>query len=138
MVLTDHLSRLRNQLPPLLTVTVGPTREADVVRPRQQQRRLTPEQVGQLVAEYLVGDDMKTLATRWQLHRTTVASHLAKAGVELRRQGIADPQLGEAIGLYNERWSCVRLTERYDCNGETVRQRLKTAGVQLRSPWERV
>jgi transposase-like protein len=105
---------------------------------RQHQRRLSPEQIEQLVAAYQAGEDMKTLAARWQLHRTTVAGHLVKAGIELRRQGLPDNRLRDAAQLYSEGWSCARLAERFDCNAETVRQRLKAAGVQLRSPWERV
>lgn len=77
---------------------------------------------------------MNVLAARWHLHRTTVATHLGRAGVGLRRQGVPDELRGEAIGLYADGWSCRRLAERYDCVDETVRQTLKLAGVQLRLP----
>ncbi len=107
------------------------------VRQRQVQRRLTAEQVEQLVCAYQAGASMKELAARWRLHRTTVASQLRLAGVALRRQGIPAEQLGEAVRLYVEGWSCQRLAERYRCDDETVRQALKRAGVTLRRPWER-
>lgn len=54
------------------------------------QRRLTPGQAVQLVAEYQDGASMKDLAAKWQLHRTTVAACLRRADVELRRQGVRD------------------------------------------------
>jgi transposase-like protein len=129
------LTRLAKDLPPLLRRR--PRRPA-VAKLRQTQRRLTPEQAQQLVAEYRGGDDMKALADRWGLHRTTVAGHLRVAGVKLRRQGIPQERLDEAVRLYGEGWSCQRLAERYDCDDETVRQALKQAGVRMRAPWERL
>lgn len=95
------------------------------VRQRQAQRRLTPEQMAQLAAEYEAGDSMKALAARWQLHRTTVAEHLRRAGVKLRRLGIPPERVVEVAQLYVEGWSCQRLAERYGCDDETVRQALK-------------
>jgi hypothetical protein len=60
-------------------------------RQRQAQRRLTAEQTQQLVAAYEGGASMKELATRWGMHRTTVAAQLRQAGTPLRRQGIPWP-----------------------------------------------
>ncbi len=137
VVLTDHLSRLRNQLPPVLTVT-DELETRPVSKPRLPQRRLTPPEIHQLLAEYQSGDSMKTLATRWGVHRTTVAGHLRRGDVHLRRQGVPDDDLAEAARLYGEGWSCLRLADRYDCAGETIRQALIQAGTQLRAPWERV
>jgi uncharacterized protein (DUF433 family) len=105
---------------------------------RQVQRRLTPEQVEQLVARYRAGDNMQELARNWRLHRTTIAEHLRRAGVPVRQRGIPHDRLDEAVLLYAEGWSCLRLAERYDCDNETVRQTLKRAGVMLRQPWERI
>lgn len=80
---------------------------------------------------------MTVLSERWRLHRTTVAVHLRRAGVELRRQGIPPDQLDQTVHLYGAGWSLQRLAERYDCDDETVRQALKRFGVRLRAPWER-
>ena len=71
------------------------------------------------------------------MHRTTVAAQLREASVQLRRQGVPDDLLDEAIRLYNDGWSCQRLAERYGCNATTVWKVLKQAGVRLRTPWER-
>jgi DNA-directed RNA polymerase specialized sigma24 family protein len=132
-----RVRRLARALPDLLAAREDrPSVEADR-RERQPQRRLTPEQVEQLVQEYEAGDDMRALAGRWGLHRLTVAGHLRRAGVELRRQGLSDKQLAEAGRLYGEGWSLQRLAERYGCDDETMRTYLKRAGVQMRRPWER-
>jgi hypothetical protein len=42
---------------------------------------------------------MLVLAKRWRLHRTTVAEHLRRAGVEIRQRGIPLEKLDEAIRL---------------------------------------
>ncbi len=139
VVLTASFSSLPNRLSRLLLVTgVRQAQARPDAQRRQQQRRLTAAEVVQLVIEYQAGADMNVLAARWQLHRATVATHLAQAGVSTRRQGIPDTRVHELVRLYAEGWSCARLAERYDCVDETVRQTLKRAGVKLRTPWERV
>jgi hypothetical protein len=77
-------------------------------RPRQRQRRLSPEDITALITEYLAGADMAGIATRWGVHRGTVARHLQRAGVSLRRQGIPTHRLAEALRLYEEGSSCQR------------------------------
>src|SRR4051794_38221271 len=109
-----HVRRLTVALPDL----AGRRPQRKPARQRQAQRRLTVEQVEQLVADYQAGADMKQLASSWGLHRTTVAAQLRRAGVELRRQGIPEDQLADAIRLYGEGWSLQRLAERYACDDE--------------------
>ncbi len=105
---------------------------------RPIQRRLKADQAAELVAKYQAGADMRELVEQWGIHRTTVAGHLRRAGVELRRQGLSDEQLSEAMRLYGEGWSLQRLAERYCCDAETVRTYLKQTGVRMRQPWERL
>lgn len=126
--------RLAEELPALLRRR---PKRSKPRKSRQVQRRLAPEQVDRLVSQYEAGDDMTELATRWQLHRTTVAGHLRRAGVALRRQGIPPERLGEAVHLYGEGWSLQRLAERYHCDDETVRQALTRTGLSMRPPRER-
>jgi len=128
------ITALARGLPDVLTSSVAldpPSAQ------RQHQRRLIPAEIAQLVAEYQNGHDMQVLARTWGLHRTTVAAHLQRAGVVLRRQGLSPAQTTQAIALYIEGWSCQRLGERFGCSAETVRQDLMRQGVQLRSPWDR-
>ncbi len=89
------------------------------------------------MAEHQAGADMKELAERWSVHRTTVAGQLRRAGVALRRQGLSYEHLREAVRLYGEGWSLHRLSQRYECDAETVRTYLSGAGLRMRKPWER-
>jgi uncharacterized protein (DUF433 family) len=129
----ERLRRLADALPALLRRRM----RSKKIRARQVQRRLTPEQVDQLVAEYQAGDSMLQLAKSWRLHRTTVAEHLGRAGIAVRQRGISTERLGDAARLYQDGWSCQRLASHFGCNAETMRQALKQAGVQLRAPWDR-
>lgn len=70
---------------------------------------------------------MKQLAAEFTLHRTTVAAHLKQAAVKLRRQGLTDTDVAVALALHQEGWSYKRLGEKFACDAETVRQRLKSA-----------
>jgi DNA-directed RNA polymerase specialized sigma24 family protein len=130
------VSRLSASQPALLASSTGSEQRLRA-RQRQRQRRLTVEQTQQLIAEYEAGAGIKELAARWDLHRTTVAARLRRAGVQLRRQGVPDTLLNEAIQLYGEGWSCQRLAGRYGCDAETARQTLRRAGVRMRAPWDR-
>ncbi len=128
-----QLRGLARALPALTTLSESPS----VPSARPVQRRLTANQVVELVAEYQAGADMRELAVRWQVHRTTVAGHLRRAGVELRRQGLTEEHLDEAVRLYSEGWSLQRLAERYGCDAETVRSYVRRSGVEMRKPWKR-
>jgi lambda repressor-like predicted transcriptional regulator len=134
---SNHASRLRRLAAALPALLRRRPHRAKPAKQRQTQRRLTPEQVEQLIAGYQGGDDMTVLATRWDLHRTTVAAHLTRAGVELRRQGVPPERIDEASRLYGEGWSLQRLAERFHCDDKTVRQALQRPGVRLQAPWER-
>jgi DNA-directed RNA polymerase specialized sigma24 family protein len=106
-------------------------------RKQQVQRRLTSDQVVQLIGEYEAGNSMLMLAKSWRLHRTTVAEHLRRAGIPVRQRGIPAEMVAEVIRLYEEGWSCQRLGDRYGCDDETVRQSLRRAGITMRKSWER-
>ena len=98
---------------------------------------MPPGEQDELVRSYLAGTLVWEPAARYGVHRTTVAAVLERAGVERRRRGLDAQQVREAARLYRQGWSCQRLAECYGCDDETVRQRLKRAGVKLREPWER-
>ena len=70
--------------------------------------------------------------TRYGLGKGTVLRLLRDAGVSLRAQGQKNIDLDEAITRYEAGWSVAKLGVVYDCDGETVRTALKTAGVVLR------
>jgi len=87
--------------------------------------------------EYQAGDDMRVLAKRWDVHRSTIATHLKRAGICLRRKGLSEAQVIKSIELYAKGWSCQRLAEQFGCDDGTIWQALRRNRVVLRAPWER-
>jgi len=129
----DRLRRLAQELPALLRRRLHRTKTK---KHWQMQRRLKPEQIKRLMAEYEAGDNMLHLAKRWRLHRTTVSDHLRRAGVPVRHRGIPVERLDEVVSLYYEGWSCLRIAKYFGCNAETVRQALIRSGTTLRKRWD--
>jgi len=97
----------------------------------QKQTRLTREQVSELILLHARGVPIDKLASVFDVHRTTVMTHLDRAGVE-RRTGVIDRHLNEARDLYQAGSSLARVAERFGVDGETVRQAFKNAGISLR------
>jgi hypothetical protein len=105
-----------------------------VAAPRihQATKRLGPETIAALVADYQAGFPGTALMTKYGLGKGTVLDLLHQAGVKLRAQGRRNIDLVEATQLYEAGWSLVRLADTYDCDAETVRKALREAGVKMR------
>ena len=81
---------------------------------------------------------MHVLARTYGLHRHSVRAHLTKAGVEIRRRGLTEPQIDEAVRLYLAGSSLAKLGEQFGCDHTTVRRALKRRGLSLRKPWGQI
>ena len=95
-------------------------------------RRLSSQQVTDLVKAYQDGQTVYVLADRFGIHRTTVSAHLHREGVCLRRQGLAPDDIAHAERLYVEGWSLARIGGRFNVDAHTVRRVLKAGGVRMR------
>ena len=139
VVLTGQSSKFFEQVRrlvaalPLLGDLAAPSNPA-----RQQQTRLTPELVAELVASYEAGTDMNALARAYGVHRHSVRAHLTKAGVELRRQGLTNIQIDEVVRLYAAGYSLAKLGQQFNCDHTTIGRALKRRGLKLRTPWESI
>jgi transposase len=116
----------------------GPRREAQEARnPRQVARKLQPQEIESLAAEYLDGAGIQELATRYRVHRATVTVLLRRAGVAMRQRGMTADQVTESAQLYHEGWSVARIGEHFGVDGTTVWRSLRQQGVAMRKPYER-
>jgi AraC-like DNA-binding protein len=77
------------------------------------------------------GVPIDELASVFAVHRTTVMTHLDRAGVE-RRTGLIQRHLDEARRLYEAGSSLARVAEHFGVDDETVRRAFKNAGIPLR------
>ena len=98
---------------------------------RQKQTKLAQEQVSELVTMHERGIPIDDLASVFDVHRTTVMTHLDRAGAE-RRTGLIERHLNEAHRLYESGSSLARVAEHFGVDAETVRRAFKNADIPLR------
>ena len=144
----------RGTLDTYSTPTSSPTAHlasrAGMVRPRGRQpssrrRSLTgaPADFGPQLhptlrrAGYRAGQTVYELAARFGIHRVTVSTHLHRTGVTLRRQGLDDDGIQQAVGLYGQGWSVARIGTRLGVDGTTVWTALKAQGLRMRDTHRR-
>jgi AraC-like DNA-binding protein len=100
---------------------------------RQAQRRLARPEIEALVDQYRGGtQELQELAAEFGVHRTTVAAHLDRAGVTVRRKALTAAQIDEATRLYESGWSLARIGRHLGVYPTSVYYRLRQAGVRLR------
>jgi hypothetical protein len=119
------------------TVLSGQVRELIRPQPQRRARRLTAEELAEVVDGYQAGAQAKELAIRLQVNRHTVAAALERAGVQPRARGLTPAQVAQACRLYRDGWSLARIGETHAVTANTVRRYLLLAGVAMRSPNER-
>lgn len=107
-----------------------------VHRPRQQQRRLGPDQVDEVVARYMDGESIDTLARDYGINRTTVISHLERNGIERRRnpRKMTDMKVQAAAERYATGLSLAAVAKEFGICERTLRREFGLADVQIRQP----
>jgi hypothetical protein len=92
------------------------SRSVPVVRPQVHalKRRLRPEDITQLVADYQAGSSSTALMKKYQLGKGTILGILREAGVIRQQRKLSKTQLDETAALYSQGWSLVRIGERLD------------------------
>src|SRR6266511_2029206 len=101
-----------------------------VRKPKQVQHGLRPDEVSQLVLAYQQGATQTELAARFQINVTTVVAHLQRQGVTLRKLGLNRVQIEEAARIYADGWSLTKIGDRFGVYPQSIRYRLRQAGVQ--------
>jgi predicted DNA-binding protein (UPF0251 family) len=97
---------------------------------RQEQRRLSPPELEALIAEYQAGAGVCELAKVYDLHRTTVARHVARAGKT--RPVMTNAQIDEAVRLYGEGWTLHEVGRSVGVADQTIRRVLVERAVTIR------
>ena len=100
-------------------------------RPKQEQTRLSPNDIDRLIELYQAGKAINDLATEFNIHRTTVMKQVERAGQPPRRGGIFE-HLDEARELYEQGWSLAKVGQHLGFDAETVRQAFRKAGMPRR------
>jgi|GEM_PF-2684981 len=101
---------------------------------RQVQRRLSPEEIEELVACYLAGATAVVLAAKHSIHRTAVLALLERHRVSRRGRVFTPNHIERAVSLHASGRSCASIGQELQVNPETVRQALLKTSVAMRKP----
>ncbi len=85
-----------------------------------------------LVSAYLGGQSIAGIAKALEVHRTTVADHLTRAGVEKRSKSMSPAQIDGAVQDYAAGQSLEKIGTRLGFDSTTVLKELRLRGVQTR------
>jgi lambda repressor-like predicted transcriptional regulator len=104
-------------------------------RPYRANRKLSTDELAELVECYRRGSLASELAERYGIHRQTVIAHLKREGVTVRPQvKLTAPMVEQAAELYAEGWSTAAIGKKYGVDASTVGDALRRVGVTLRGP----
>ena len=96
------------------------------------QTLLRPEQVDDLVAQYRKGATLVELASLFGVNRRTVATHLTRREVAIRRGRFDPSRVHEAADLYLSGLTLLEVGVKVGAGPQAVRQALASHGVVIR------
>lgn len=135
--LSECLSNFPDRIERLLAVPtpdgIGSVRPARRVL-RRPNRKLSPPEIDQLVADYQAGLCLTGLGERFGLHRQTAKAHLERRGVIIRSElpALNEGQITQAVVLYTEGRGLNPIAALLGVAPNTVKRALLAQGVQLR------
>ncbi len=100
-------------------------------------RRLSDSEIEELTHRYGEGGSIDALARRYDVHRTTVMSHLERAGIERRRlvRKMTDDSVAQAAARYRNGASLVVVAREFGVHARTLAREFRRAGVAIRPRW---
>lgn len=98
-------------------------------------RRLSDGEIQELTRSYSEGESIDALARRYDVHRTTVMSHLERSGVERHRLGrkMTDASVAEAVERYVDGASLAAVAPEFGVHARTLAREFRRAGVSVRA-----
>lgn len=112
--------------------TVADSRGRMVRSLEMAQTLLRPEQVDDPEAEYRDGATLVQLAARFAVNRRTVAAHLTRRAVPIRRGSFDPSRIHEAADLYLSGLTLVEVGVKVGAGPQAVRRALVSHGVVIR------
>ena len=99
---------------------------------RAAAKQLRSDEVDELVTRYLEIRNMRTIASEFQISRTTVAKHLTDRGVDTSR-GMKTADVTKAVELYAEGLSSMVIGKQLGFDNHTIISALRLEGVPIRT-----
>jgi hypothetical protein len=106
-----------------------------VPRIHNAEKRLGPDLVDQLIADYRAGEPSTALMSKYQLGKGTVLGILENHGASRRNQPLTPEQCDEAIELYLAGWSMAKVGRHFSRAHTVIRDLLKRQNItRVRRP----
>ena len=112
--------------------TVADSRGRMVRSVEMAQTLLRREQVDDLVSEYRSGATLVELAARFRVNRRTVAAHLVRREVPIRRGSFDPSRIHEAADLYLSGLTLAEVGVKVGAGPQAVRRALASHGIVIR------
>ncbi|MDJ1372569.1 MULTISPECIES: helix-turn-helix domain-containing protein [Microbacteriaceae] len=93
---------------------------------------VAPEVLQAMISAYEAGESLISIATARRLGKQTVSRLLSEAGVRVRRQGLDEEQVAQAVGAYLSGKTIREVAAELGVGHSMVWRALKAAGVELR------
>jgi hypothetical protein len=107
-------------------------------RPKPTIKRIhqpTESELAAMVAAYERGDNVLQIARAIGIGRSRTARLLKEQGVRVNLRAMTIADCDEAVRRYGEGQSLAEIGQALGRDGETIRLRLLSRGVQVREPW---
>lgn len=101
----------------------------------QKQKRLTDDEITQMVSSYRAGSTIRELTALFGCDRKTVMRYLKLNCVETRYRKLSPAQIDEVVRLYEHGASLTQIGKRFSVDPKTVKARLlerEEAQINLR------
>jgi hypothetical protein len=99
---------------------------------RSLRRRLSPQQIDELVARYNAGEDTPALSRAYGISRGGLRKLLLAEGVSFRKQPMTPEDAERAIRLYERGWTIDQVVDQVGYSFGTIRRMLHANGVAVR------
>lgn len=98
------------------------------------QRRLSAADIGDLCHLYSDGRSIDSLARQYEVNRTTIITHLDRAGIQRRRvaRKMTDDTVATAATRYGQGASLAVVAKEFDVHARTLAREFRQTGVSIR------
>lgn len=104
---------------------------------KQQQKRLSNNEVLEIISKYKAGKSTYELAKEYGCHRRTISDNLKKQGIKVTNQLMERKGVVElVIQMYSEYIKPADIAKAVGINVDSVRKILKENNVYIRKSWE--
>lgn len=112
------------------SASLSPLREEPSVR--RLRRRLSPQQIEEIIVRYNAGEDTPALSRAYGISRGGLRKLLLAEGVSFRKQPMTPEDANRAIQLYERGLTIAEVVDRVGYSFSTVRRMLHARGVVVR------